>query len=349
MQVINYLKKNGLDSLKEFGIKTCFHEDGRIILNYNQIDSPKFHPIVDECRGLCLDSNFDLVARSFSRFYNIGERKEEFNYSDCISTTKLDGSLNIIYTYGDKVHLNTRGSFGGEVGSYPITWENLLGQAEPFWRDKFKGGLTFVGEICSKYNRVVIPYNEPKFYLLSVFDGEEELSPSQVKDIGDDLGLNMPDTYYFSSPKEVVEYVEAQDGKGFEGLVLRSKNDRIKVKNSTYVKLHHCFSNNALVHPNTLVPLILRGESAEVISYFPEFKQQIEEIENLLSKLYQELDNLYFCFWNEPSQKKFAQSIIHHPLSGLLFEARKHKKTFIEVWRESERILLDYVKTLLRR
>lgn len=35
MKVIQYLKEFGLDSLCEkFAIKTCVHEDGRVILNY---------------------------------------------------------------------------------------------------------------------------------------------------------------------------------------------------------------------------------------------------------------------------------------------------------------------------
>ena len=48
MEVQKFLRNGGtLDTLNEqFGIKNVKHEDGRVILNYCQINSPKAHPIV---------------------------------------------------------------------------------------------------------------------------------------------------------------------------------------------------------------------------------------------------------------------------------------------------------------
>lgn len=78
MKVQEWLRNNGgnLELLEEqLGITHNVHEDGRVILNYSQIDSPKQNPIVMECRGLILDknNNWELVARSFPRFFNRGE------------------------------------------------------------------------------------------------------------------------------------------------------------------------------------------------------------------------------------------------------------------------------------
>jgi hypothetical protein len=65
---------NSLSSLNEnYGIKTTIRDD-LVILNYSQIDSPKKHPIVMECRGLVLEiPSYRIVARSFPRFFNWGE------------------------------------------------------------------------------------------------------------------------------------------------------------------------------------------------------------------------------------------------------------------------------------
>lgn len=78
MKIQDWLRNNGgnLELLEQqLGIKTTCHEDGRVIFNYSQIDSPKQNPIVMECRGLVLDmnNNWELVARSFPRFFNYGE------------------------------------------------------------------------------------------------------------------------------------------------------------------------------------------------------------------------------------------------------------------------------------
>ena len=62
----------------ELGIKCNYHlEYPLVILNYDQLDSPKLHPIVMECRGLVLDTtNYDVVASCMKRFFNLGEATE---------------------------------------------------------------------------------------------------------------------------------------------------------------------------------------------------------------------------------------------------------------------------------
>ncbi len=78
MKVVDYLKKNGLAALEaEFAIKSKLYEEGLIVLNYDQIYSaPKAHPIVVECRGLILDTDFNVVSRSLDRFFNYGEQPD---------------------------------------------------------------------------------------------------------------------------------------------------------------------------------------------------------------------------------------------------------------------------------
>ena len=54
MNVQKYLEENGLKKLQEeFKIVVTDYPD-RVVLNYDQIDSPRFNPICDECRGLIL-------------------------------------------------------------------------------------------------------------------------------------------------------------------------------------------------------------------------------------------------------------------------------------------------------
>ena len=74
MKVIEYIKQHGLESLNtDFGIKINEYDD-IVVLNYNQIESPKFHPICDECRALILEKGtWKVLARSFTRFFNVGE------------------------------------------------------------------------------------------------------------------------------------------------------------------------------------------------------------------------------------------------------------------------------------
>jgi hypothetical protein len=64
---------------------------------YSQIDSPKLHPIVRECRGIVLeDGTWNLVAKAFNRFFNVGEDAEDFakfDWTNFACTSKEDGCL----------------------------------------------------------------------------------------------------------------------------------------------------------------------------------------------------------------------------------------------------------------
>jgi hypothetical protein len=74
MKVIDFIKYNGIPALVEkYKIKVKDYTD-RVVLNYDQIESPRFDPIVDECRALILKKNtWGVLARGYDRFYNVGE------------------------------------------------------------------------------------------------------------------------------------------------------------------------------------------------------------------------------------------------------------------------------------
>src|SRR5581483_8555835 len=70
---------------------------------YDQIDSPKTDPIVKEARGIVLGKcTWNVIAKPFNRFFNLGEDQEnfkDFDWNDFTCYTKEDGSLMIVYFY----------------------------------------------------------------------------------------------------------------------------------------------------------------------------------------------------------------------------------------------------------
>jgi tRNA splicing ligase len=124
LKVQEYIKNNGVDALSlNFGIKVKQYDEGLIVLNYDQINSPKSDPVVIECRGLILYSdNFEVAARAFDRFFNYGEVPEltkSISFSDCHVYEKADGSLIKIYwcrTTG-RWEISTRGTAFAESGN----------------------------------------------------------------------------------------------------------------------------------------------------------------------------------------------------------------------------------------
>ena len=111
MKVEEYLQngKSFEDLENELGVKCTYHPTlSLVILNYSQINSPKTHPIVRECRGLVMDKNTKtMVSRSFPRFFNWGEVADEmgnFDFRDFASYEKVDGSLVLIYHHDGRWH-----------------------------------------------------------------------------------------------------------------------------------------------------------------------------------------------------------------------------------------------------
>ena len=176
MRVIELIKERGFQSLENLGIKIKEHPtDGRVILNYCQINSPKEDEVVRECRALTLNKQGELVARSFPRFFNAGEAlsiTRVFDWNDCKAWDKLDGSLIKIFYWRNAWRIQTRNSFAdSQIQEQPYTWESLVRKCldNTYFR-KFEEAfrhITFICELCSPYNQVVTYYPEPVLYLLS--------------------------------------------------------------------------------------------------------------------------------------------------------------------------------------
>lgn len=344
----NWLRSNNFDFSKleeQVGIKATFHPtDNRVILNYSQIDSPKSNPMVRECRGLVLDkTNGDLVARAFPRFFNWGEMEHEekwFVWDNCYVNHKEDGSLILLYFYNGEWHINTRGSFGqGEVVENVMTWRQLFETAFPGFEQFKKGAdtsLTYVFELCSLYNKVVRHYATPKVFLLSAYNGWHELLPDVVDQIAGDYDIPRPLTLKCNDIFDAMSYIcrLERDDKTFEGVVIRDINNaRWKVKNPSYVALHRLADNGNLLSTKRLLPLVLNGELEEVITYFPEIKDRLFELKARIDKDYQQVENIWFCHHDQPSQKKFAQIVLKETrFAHILFEARKKGVHPKELW-----------------
>lgn len=314
---------------EQLGIKANFHEDGRVILNYSQIDSPKLNPIVREARGLVLDREHNLVAKSFSRFFNWNEgtkaEMDSFDWKNCKITHKEDGSLLLLYYWLGQWHINTRNSYGdGLVNDSGYTWKDIFKTASRNFEfyDKLDENLAYTFELCSLYNQVVKVYPEPKLFLLSAFHGEEELTHDTVEAIASDLRLARPETVVLNDPLEVASYIAAKASieKGFEGTVARdSKNVRFKQKTESYLLLHRLSNNGLILSTKNLVATVLKGEEDEMITYFPFIKDRVLEIKCRIHSIEKDLDNVWYTYCMEESRKKFAEAVKTHPFSALLF------------------------------
>lgn len=320
----------------ELGLKIN-RKDGFALFNYDQIKSPKDHPIVKESRGLILkDKTWELVLLPFTRFFNYGEGcAETIDLYTATIQSKEDGSLMSLWYDGTQWQVSTRKMMYAEgIVQHPFLASEMT-FAELFFsvfdRNKLQHlskDSSYSFELCTSYNRIVKKYDESKIFLLSARDNRNGLEYSSLclSILAEKLGVRRPKTYSLATDnyEELKKTMEAfppdeegyvvVDEKSFEGDAAWSTYRRVKFKNPRYVLLHHTRMSLSI---RNFIELIFAGEVDEFVAYFPEYAHYVD---NILK--------IYYEFLAEQSFNAFTLlAKLHGPLKNT---ERKERARYIQ-------------------
>lgn len=295
--------------------------------SYDQIESPMKEPICQEARGLILDryDNWKIVARPFGKFFNVSEplaHKLDWNRARVFE--KVDGSLCVLYFYKNTWHVATTGTpdAGGEVNGFDFTFEDL------FWityhtnaTAHFNGNpaFTYMFELTSPYNQVVVRHSEPKLTLLAIRHKESGLE-MDINGLSI-FGIQAAKSFDLNNLDEINEFVKNIDPFKQEGVVAFDGVRRLKIKSDKYVEYHHLRSS---FNPKNAVNLILMNEIDEFVSYFPEFTNVIAELQAKVNDFCQKTNDFYNKIKDLGTQKEFALEAVKNSNSSVLFFMRKN-------------------------
>jgi len=350
LNVQKFLSHNSLDDLKEkFGIRVKVY-DKFVGLNYDQIESPKSHPITVECRSLKLvNGTWEIASRSFDRFFNYGEcpdQYKDFNFKSAYVLEKVDGS--IIPIWYNKLDLrweiSSRSAIFGEsiLNDTGITFRQTVLNALNLTEEEFQTyfnkiadiNFTYIFEYIGPDNFIVTPYQNKQLVLLGIRNNSysgEYLSLNQMESFvsemlnagGDNIRtINM---YKFDSIDNMI--LSLKELKNLEeGYVCWDhKNDiRIKVKSPQYVTVHHMRGE---ISREGLINLAISGETDEFLVYFPHIKEKLDNIKEEIKTLLNTIKNTYDNIHHIKLQKDFAIQASKHKYRSILFSARKNKTT----------------------
>ena len=364
MQVLEFLKERPVEDLSaEFGIGAKWKDD-LVILNYDMIDSIPFktHPIVRECRGLVLrkvGDGFVVAQMPFRRFFNLmeSEDSELFNWYDFSTEEKLDGSMIKVTGVGQDLLITTRNSFAdSEMGFSGRTWAEAVSSLLTQHQTAIILGnphITFVFELCTPWNVVVVPHSVPKIYLIGLFYHEKWKEADHTAESIRRHFLR-PATFSFSSMEEIHGHLaRMRDAKDVaEGFVLKDCNDlRLKVKNEFHLELHRLSNNGNIASTKSLVSVVCKGEEEEVGLYFPHLKDKLTEVKAAVEDEFSELFQFFISkdLRDIEDQKAFAHEVVGKtPYSHVLFQWKKSRpKGLWAVFLEDESIILDRVTSRL--
>lgn len=305
-------------------------DNGYIMFKYSQISFDFNDPIVQDARGIIFkESNWECVCHAFNKFGNYGENYvEELDWDSVKVLEKIDGSLVKLFYDNSHWHISTNGTidaFKANTGNilHP-TFGDLFLNAIPDNIATFCGRLdqnkTYMFELVSPYNRVVIPYENTELYYL----GERDMTTGQEYFFPDQWDKS-PRVFEFNNLQDVIDAADKLPWNE-EGYVCVDKDfRRCKIKSPSYVMAHYSRNNGAITRKR-LVDVILRGEIKEFCIYAKDYEKLINEVVlemvevQIAAELIQNIFNLLHL--KELSRKEYASYVSKYPkvFHGFLFK-----------------------------
>jgi len=327
---------------KMLEILNKYYEDGWLIKqthptlpltiwNYSQNTQyeSKWDEITLQCRGLVTDTDGNVIARPFKKFFNMEEGKHtptsEFDVYE-----KMDGSLIIVFWYEGGWVVASRGSFSSDqaVAASKIFFDKL--------DHNFSIGITYLFEFTANWNRIVVDYGDvDNLTLLGAIrtDDETEATYEQLEMIASGANCDVVKRYDgikdYSTLKGIIK-----DNQ--EGFVIRFSNgDRMKIKGDEYVRLHRIMTE---VSTKSVWEVLSNGDNMEgLLKDVPdEFYDKIKEYETELRTNYNKIETICINRFNELKhlqKKEYAEEVKWHKYSSVLFSMYNGKPITSTIWK----------------
>lgn len=280
-----------------------------VMFKYNQIESDFNESIVRECRGLILNEDtYDVISYPFNKFGNIGEGAwvDNIDWNSAHVLEKCDGSIIKIVKVNGKLLISTNGCIlASECNISNITESKLKNFEDLFywaikkqfpsfkqdWFEKlFKEGYTYIFELCTNINKIVVPHPEPKVYFIGIRNNKTYTEIYIFDHIFSKI-FPTPEIYSLKSLDECIAATQAMPWDE-EGYVVVDKNfNRVKIKSPAYCAVHH-LSPNGNLSIRRAIDLYMKNEQLEFLAYFPEYKSVFDEIDKRFNDKYIELGKL---------------------------------------------------------
>jgi RNA ligase len=297
----------------------------------------KWDNITKSCRGLILDKDGNVIAKSFDKFFNLEEHStEEIPNEDFEVYEKLDGSLGILFWYQGKWILASKGSFVSEQALKGKQILNSKYNVEPIPK-----GYTTLLEIIYPENRIVCNYGDDEvLVVLSMISNAsgKELDYDSLLKINEETGLPVVKKYDGIEDYKTLKSLISKDREGY---VVRFRNGfRVKIKGEEYVRLHRIltgFSNVDIweyLKDNKNLDELLDRVPDEFDSWV---RNTIKDIKTEYEKLDNEYKWIFKVLMRSPqseSKKGFAEHAKNYKHSGILFKMFEDKEYSHYIWKQ---------------
>lgn len=196
---------------------------------------------LEECRGLVVDSNWNIVVHPFTKIYNHGENGATMHDEDYVSAVrKVNGFMAAVTVHNGEAIVSTTGSLDSDFVRYAKEMlGNILEEIVEF-RSRQSSEFTFIFEICHPSDPHIIP-EEVGAYLIGMRDlagivlSGPMLDENKLDVWARCIGAKRPD--WTTGPFE--EFTKTVKTVSHEGYVIRRLDDdyTLKIKSPYYLTL----------------------------------------------------------------------------------------------------------------
>lgn len=299
---------------------------------YNQISSPFHEKIVQECRGVILNSenNWNAVSCPFFKFFNHGDPlAANIDMDSAYLVEKLDGSLITLFRYNNKWNVATNGTPDalGEVNDSGITFKDLVIKIVTSMTDvrsSMAHDCCFMFELTSPYNRIVVQHTESKLTLIGI----RYLRTLEEVPVNKEMSMNFLDkdlprakVFPLISPLVVEHDLANMKGTEQEGFIVVDKYfNRVKMKCPDYLRLHRLVDNGNGLSFKRILDIVRTGETPEVLLYFPEYTTVCNEVKEKYEAFISNVEQEWDKYRHIENRKEFAITIKDNKYRSLLFQ-----------------------------
>jgi len=342
------------DYIKKGLIRSNKHPKHDIfVLNYTKKTQYNNHwdNITITCRGIVIDGQGNVIARSFNKFFNVEQHIVEClkhqSYGDISYNKKLDiyekidGSLGLLFYYNNEWILCSRGSFNNDIVDYG--WRNF--ERYKTVKKHFKSlspEFSYVFEIVSPENKIIVDYHDKgENILLAVIrtDNGCEIPYKTMKEMFYNIFIIVDkygETLYpqnITDFNSIIKNLKDKNTPNREGFVVVIGNEqRVKIKFDNYYELHRLkdklsvknifeyVSNNDCELFDEYFQTSNNQQFKENIDYvvntMNEFKSKFNDIERISLKVFYNLTLMNGIL----DRKEFAKEALNYNFSDVLFK-----------------------------
>lgn len=336
--ILDYLKIHSLIDLeKEHGIYASISNYGhKVSLNYDQIESKESDKLACQCRGIIVAKNDNstiikdqifgdaiIISYGMDRFFNYGQKEVIINFNDpkLRIMSKLDGTCIMVYkdpflkdwcvatrNVSDANVPLDNGKFTFRTLFEKCLFDMFSSSFEEF-TSTLDENLTYVFELTSFYNRLVVEYKENKITLLAARN-LKTLKEVDIKSIN--ISIPKVEEYFFASINDIFKWVNEQKPSEHEGVVIMDSNfNRVKVKSIAYVMCNRA-NNSFGTSDRDYLKLILLSKEDDVALFFnKEIMDNILSLKERVKIMLNKHEQLFFELKQKSNYKKeFAQLLL---------------------------------------